>query len=1144
MDNTLYIVSGMHRSGTSAITRMLEVYGISIPGELIGPAADNEKGFFEDRAFSALNNQILEKQGLTWDSLNGFFLSQSDFSHPRFNHLKKKARGLLEDRAAAGLDWAFKDPRICRLTGFWLPLIQDAGISFRFVIAVRRPSEVAGSLAARDNFPHLKSLYLWFLHNLNLLDATSDYPRAVVSYESLLREPESTVQGFGDFFPAVQPKRLNEFVQSFLSEKLHHNQEIEIQATIAPANELYRALMQSGGDVGSTDDLKQQFLENSELLNLLELNARREKELIAEKKDQYADLTAIIDQKDQDIAAFKTYQDQLKEDLASARQWSDKLIGDIADLTEIIDQKDQDIADLTEIIDQKDQDIAAFKTYQDQLKEDLASARQWSDKLIGDIADLTEIIDQKDQDIADLTEIIDQKDQDIAAFKTYQDQLKEDLASARQWSDKLIGDIADLTEIIDQKDQDIAAFKTYQDQLKEDLASARQWSDKLTGDIDKLTGDVEKLTGDMEKYRLEVVTMKQSHSWRVTAPMRWLRRVVQKAPGWLYGAARKQIRDAVHSLPFDSMLRQSQIRFHERAVALLQGDIDNHSTRESHRAIIGERDQMLGEKQLLPDDDLPGLDLSIVTYNSEKWLDQFVESLHQQDYPLGKLHLVFVDNGSSDATVEKIRLTDWTALGSVNCLENSNVGFGAGHNRGISEGEEPLVLVTNIDLQFHRDSLRQAVSFAVQDDASVASWEFRQSPYEHPKFYDPVTLQTAWSAHACILLRREVFEAVGGYEKKIFMYGEDVELSYRFRSCGYKLRYLPRACVDHFTYKEAGEFKPMQYQGSILANAYLRLRYGSMFDAAKILPMYAVLISGLGGVPEHRKLIWQNLFKVLLNAVYFLRQRRSIGIFSFLGWDYDKARAGAFYESKSMPSEKPMVSVITRTYRGRDKLLLQCMQSVAHQTYPDIEHVIVEDGSDSMRSMIEQLKVQYPGSNIHYIPLEKVGRCHAGNRGLEESRGKYLAFLDDDDLFFADHIEVCVAELETDDSVSATYGLAWEVETEFEGDTYEERSHGTPAILHQHFDRDTLFHHNYIPVQAIVFHRELYKQHGGFDPELDNLEDWNLWIRYASTSAFKLIEKTTSMYRTPWNIREKSRRQVVLNSYLETAMAKNKAYEP
>ncbi len=1004
MDNTLYIVSGMHRSGTSAIIRMLEVYGISIPGELVDPAADNEKGFFEDRAFIALNDQILEKQGLTWDSLNGFFLSQSDFSHPRFNHLKKKARGLLEDRAAAGLDWAFKDPRICRLTGFWLPLIQDAGISFRFVIAVRRPSEVAGSLAARNNFPHLKSLYLWFLYNLNLLDATSDYPRTVVSYESLLREPESTVQGFGDFFPAVQPKQLNEFVQSFLSEKLHHNQEIEIQTTIAPANELYRALMQSGGDAGSTDDLKQQFLENSELLNLLELNARREKELIAEKKDQYADLTAIIDQKDQDIAAFKAYQDQLKEDLASARQWSDKLTGDI---------------------------------------------------------------------------------------------------------EKLTWDI-----------------------------------EKLTGDIDKLTGDVEKLTGDMEKYRLEVVTMKQSHSWRVTAPMRRLRRVVQKAPGWLYGAARKQIRDAVHSLPSGSMLRQSLIRFHKRAVTLLQGDIDNHSIRESHRAIIGERDQMLGEKQLLPDDDLPGLDLSIVTYNSEKWLDQFVESLHQQDYPLGKLHLVFVDNGSSDATVEKIRLTDWTALGSVNCLENNNIGFGAGHNRGISEGEEPLVLVTNIDLQFHRDSLRQAVSFAVQDDASVASWEFRQSPYEHPKFYDPVTLQTAWSAHACILLRREVFEAVGGYEKKIFMYGEDVELSYRFRSCGYKLRYLPRACVDHFTYEEAGEFKPMQYQGNTLANAYLRLRYGSMFDAAKILPMYAVLISGLGGVPEHRKLVWQNLFKVLLNAVYFLRQRRSIGIFSFRGWDYDKVRAGAFYESKGMPSEKPMVSVITRTYRGRDKLLLQCMQSVAHQTYPDIEHVIVEDGSDSMRSMIEQFKVQYPGSNIHYIPLEKVGRCHAGNRGLEESRGKYLAFLDDDDLFFADHIEVCVAELETDDSVSATYGLAWEVETEFEDDTYEERSHDTPAILHQHFDRDALFHHNYIPVQAIVFHRELYKQHGGFDPELDNLEDWNLWIRYASTSAFKLIEKTTSMYRTPWSTREKSRRRAVLHSYLETAMAKNKAYEP
>ena len=78
-----------------------------------------------------------------------------------------------------------------------------------------------------------------------------------------------------------------------------------------------------------------------------------------------------------------------------------------------------------------------------------------------------------------------------------------------------------------------------------------------------------------------------------------------------------------------------------------------------------------------------------------------------------------------------------------------------------------------------------------------------------------------------------------------------------------------------------------------------------------------------------------------------------------------------------------------------------------------------------------------------------------------------------------------------------------------------------------------------LPIQAILFKRSLYEDLGGFDPELENLEDWNLWVRYSATTQFKLIPKTTSMYRTPWDIDEKSRRQVILDQYLPIAQAKN-----
>ena len=77
MPHKLFIVAGMHRSGTSLIARMLEVCGIRLPGELVGPAEDNQKGFFEDRAIVKINDELLRVLGVRWDSMDGFFLDKA-----------------------------------------------------------------------------------------------------------------------------------------------------------------------------------------------------------------------------------------------------------------------------------------------------------------------------------------------------------------------------------------------------------------------------------------------------------------------------------------------------------------------------------------------------------------------------------------------------------------------------------------------------------------------------------------------------------------------------------------------------------------------------------------------------------------------------------------------------------------------------------------------------------------------------------------------------------------------------------------------------------------------------------------------------------------------------------------------------------
>ena len=93
----------------------------------------------------------------------------------------------------------------------------------------------------------------------------------------------------------------------------------------------------------------------------------------------------------------------------------------------------------------------------------------------------------------------------------------------------------------------------------------------------------------------------------------------------------------------------------------------------------------------------------------------------------------------------------------------------------------------------------------------------------------------------------------------------------------------------------------------------------------------------------------------------------------------------------------------------------------------------------------------------------------------------------------------------------------------------------------QPFDRLTLWHHNFLPIQAVLFHRDLYARHGGFAEDMDQLEDWNLWTRYTLDDDFVLVEKTTSKYRVPASAREAAARQALLDDAYRDAVERQRA---
>ena len=559
----------------------------------------------------------------------------------------------------------------------------------------------------------------------------------------------------------------------------------------------------------------------------------------------------------------------------------------------------------------------------------------------------------------------------------------------------------------------------------------------------------------------------------------------------------------------------------------------------------------------------PQITLSIVTYNSEKWLAAFFQSLFQQNLPCDQIALCVLDNGSTDnsfAWLSKQQAVLSQKFASLSLNQGQNIGFGLGHNFNLALTTTPYFWVTNVDLEFEPDSLTTLLATAQQDSSqafsntSIAAWECRQKPYEHPKDYHPVTGETAWCSSACVLFKTDAIQSVKGYDPLLFLYGEDVELSYRLRRQGYKLKYVPQATVWHYTYEEAAQVKPQQFLGSTLANVLLRCRYGRRHEVIQGFVMFMALFAMKPQFPGMRTKLLGQLWKLIQLAPKFLSSRqKSKETFPFRMWDYAMAREGAFYEypnaqnSAIVQAEKnnmlPWVSVLVRTMPGRSGKLKEALASVAHQTYARIELVVVEDGGQDVQSAkphIDALEKSGVIQKIVYRPLAKVGRCEAGNQALAAATGQLCCFLDDDDLFYADHLEVLVNAWLNNTQLGAVYSLAYEVRTEVISEepwVYKDILHN--LIHRQPFNRGVLWHHNYFPIQAVLFQRQLFLDHGGFDTSLDNLEDWNLWVRYSLKNDFELVPKVTSLYRVPNDVNKALQRQSLLDDYYAKAQAKH-----
>lgn len=223
---SILLVLGMHRSGTSVIARAAFALGASLGNELMHPGFDNPKGFFEDVDIANFNDLLLEQ--LESDVFSLTSIHKTNPCSSIFVDFAEKAKFLLQKKIVDTNLFAIKDPRICRLLWFWLPVFEQLDIDVKIIIAVRHPLSVVKSLFVRNGLDMHKSLLLWQQHNIAILQATHDLVRVFIDYDELMINPRiqliRLLTQLSIAWSENIENKINDFINDYLSCNLRHSQ--------------------------------------------------------------------------------------------------------------------------------------------------------------------------------------------------------------------------------------------------------------------------------------------------------------------------------------------------------------------------------------------------------------------------------------------------------------------------------------------------------------------------------------------------------------------------------------------------------------------------------------------------------------------------------------------------------------------------------------------------------------------------------------------------------------------------------------------------------------------------------------------------------------------------------------------------------
>ena len=204
----------------------------------------------------------------------------------------------------------------------------------------------------------------------------------------------------------------------------------------------------------------------------------------------------------------------------------------------------------------------------------------------------------------------------------------------------------------------------------------------------------------------------------------------------------------------------------------------------------------------------------------------------------------------------------------------------------------------------------------------------------------------------------------------------------------------------------------------------------------------------------------------------------------------------------------PRVSVIIPTY-NRAHFIVDAIESVLAQTFKNKEIVIVDDGStDNTKEILSGLQ-----DRVRYIYQENSGPTCARNRGILASNAEYIAFLDSDDIWLPEKLEVQIARFKLKRELGLVYSDAYRFFSD--KTTMEPETEFSRLKPHSGWTFEHLFRDNFVHTSTVVVRKRCLEKVGVFD-EGGNFvpaEDYDLWLRIAARYQIDYINKPLIKYR-------------------------------